>query len=44
MEVKELAEPVSLKDVSGVGPVTASKLRQVGITTIEALAVTLSGR
>ena len=35
-----MAEPISLKDVHGVGPATASKLRQVGITTIEALAVT----
>jgi len=35
-----MAEPISLKDVPGVGPATASKLRQVGITTIEALAVT----
>jgi DNA repair protein RadA len=35
-----MAEPVSLKDVLGVGPATASKLRQVGITTLESLAVT----
>ena len=34
-----MAESVSLKDVPGVGPATASKLRQVDITTIEALAV-----
>jgi hypothetical protein len=39
-EVNGMGEPVSLKDVPGVGPATASKLRQVGITTIEALAVT----
>lgn len=35
-----MGEPVSLQDVPGVGSATASKLRQVGITTIEALAVT----
>jgi DNA repair protein RadA len=35
-----MGEPVSLQDIDGVGPATASKLRQIGITTIEALAVT----
>ena len=34
-----MGEPISLKDVLGVGPATASKLRQVGITTIEDLPV-----
>jgi len=34
-----MADPISLKDVPGVGPATASKLRQAGITSIEALAV-----
>jgi len=37
--VNKVVEPISLKDVPGVGPATASKLRQIGITTIEALAV-----
>ena len=37
--MNEVREPISLKDVPGVGPAIASKLRQVGITTIEALAV-----
>jgi len=35
-----MGEPVSLNDVPGVGSATASKLRQIGITTIEAPAVT----
>jgi nucleotidyltransferase/DNA polymerase involved in DNA repair len=35
-----MEEPVSLNDVPGVGSATASKLRPIGITTIEALAVT----
>lgn len=39
-EVNEMAEPISLRDVSGVGPATASKLREIGITTLEALAMT----
>jgi DNA repair protein RadA len=39
-EVNGMVEPISLKDVPGVGPATASKLGQVEITTIEALAVT----
>lgn len=35
-----MVEALSLRDVPGVGPATASKLREIGITTIEALAVT----
>jgi len=35
-----MGEPISLNDVPRVGSATASKLRQIGIATIEALAVT----
>jgi len=34
-----MVEALSLRDVPGVGPAAASKLREIGITTIEALAV-----
>lgn len=35
-----MVEALSLRDVPGVGPATASKLREIGITAVEALAVT----
>jgi hypothetical protein len=39
-----MTEPISLKDVPGVGSAMASKLLQAGITSIEALAVSPLGR
>ena len=35
-----MAVKYDLEDVEGVGPATAEKLREIGITTVEALAVT----
>jgi len=35
-----LAVKYDLEDVEGIGPATAEKLREIGITTVEALAVT----
>jgi len=35
-----MSNPASLEDVEGVGPSKAAALREMGITTIEALAVT----
>ena len=34
-----MVEALSLRNVPGVGLATASKLREIGITTVEALAV-----
>jgi len=35
-----MEEPITLDDIPGIGDATVKKLRQIGITTIEALAVT----
>jgi len=35
-----MSDPISLEDIEGISPSTAAALREIGITTIEALAVT----